>query len=95
MGATLNVAAGMNAYALSGRGTWISFKNKGDLKILCEGDKDLFNPYGVIAVSKKKFAHAKEEDAKTFINWLISPKGQKLIGDFKVEGEQLFVPNAK
>lgn len=95
MGATLNVAAGLNAYALSDRGTWISFKNKGDLQVLCEGHENLFNPYGVIAVSKKKFQHVKEEDAKTFIDWLTSQRGQQLIGDFEIEGQQLFTPNAK
>lgn len=95
MGATLNIAAGMNAYALTDRGTWISFKNKADLAILCEGQDSLFNPYGVIAVSKAKFAHIKEDEANKFVNWLVSPKAQKLIADYKVNGQQLFIPNAK
>ncbi|SCA57964.1 Periplasmic binding protein [Candidatus Terasakiella magnetica] len=95
MGATLNVASGINAYAISDRGTWISFKNKKDLTILCEGDKSLFNPYGVIAVNKDKFAHIKEKEANTFVNWLVSAKGQKLISDFRVNGQQLFKPNAQ
>ncbi|WP_135078891.1 substrate-binding domain-containing protein [Terasakiella sp. SH-1] len=95
MGATLNVAAGMGAYALSDRGTWISFKNKKDMEIVCEGDASLFNPYGVIAVSKEKFDHIKEKEAKQFVHWLVSSKGQKLINDFRVNGQQLFIGNAK
>lgn len=95
MGATLNIAAGMNAYALSDRGTWISFKNKGNLTVLCEGASSLFNPYGVIAVSKTKFPHIKMDLAKQFISWLISQKGQERIANFKVNGQQLFIPNAK
>ncbi|NVK19159.1 MAG: substrate-binding domain-containing protein [Methylocystaceae bacterium] len=95
MGATLNIAAGMNAYTLSDRGTWIAFKNKQNLDVLCEGDQRLFNPYGVIAVSKKRFPHVKNAEATTFVNWLISAKGQKLIGDFRVKDQPLFTPNAK
>ncbi|NVJ90768.1 MAG: substrate-binding domain-containing protein [Methylocystaceae bacterium] len=95
MGATLNIAASMGAYTLSDRGTWISFKNKADLAILCEGHASLFNPYGVIAVSSKKFPHVKEDLANKFVNWLVSPEGQKLIGEYKVNGQQLFTPNAK
>ncbi len=95
MGATLNIASGMGAYALSDRGTWISFKNKGDLAILCEGHKSLFNPYGVMSVSQKKFPHVKKDLADKFVNWLVSEKGQKLIGAFRVNGQQLFTPNAK
>ncbi|MDV7340562.1 substrate-binding domain-containing protein [Terasakiella sp. A23] len=95
MGATLNIAAGMNAYSLSDRGTWIAFKNKQSLEVLCEGDKALFNPYGVIAVSKDKFPHIKEMEATKFVKWLVSLKGQKLIGDFRVQNERLFTPNAQ
>ncbi|WP_028878986.1 substrate-binding domain-containing protein [Terasakiella pusilla] len=95
MGATLNIAAGMNAYSLSDRGTWIAFKNKQNLEVLCEGDQSLFNPYGVIAVSKDKFPHIKSEEATKFIEWLISEKGQERIGSFRVKNERLFTPNAK
>lgn len=95
MGATLNIAAGMDAYSLSDRGTWIAFKNKQNLDVLCEGDQTLFNPYGVIAVSKEKFPHVKNAQAKQFVDWLVSEKGQKLIGDFRVKNERLFTPNAK
>lgn len=95
MGATLNIASGMNAYSLTDRGTWLSFKNKGTLNILCEGHASLFNPYGVIPVSQKKFPHVKENMAQEFINWLISHQGQQLIADFKIDGKQLFIPSAK
>ena len=95
MGATLNTAAGMNAYSLSDRGTWISFKNKGDLEIVVEGDKRLFNPYGVMLVNPKKFPHVKAAEGQTFIDWLISDAGQKAIGEYKVGGLQLFFPDAK
>ena len=95
MGATLNTAAGMGAYALADRGTWISFKNKQDLKIVVEGDPALFNPYGVIAVNPAKHPHVKAKDARAFVNWLVSAEGQGAIASFKLEGEQLFFPNAK
>jgi len=95
MGTTLNIASGMNAYALADRGTWLSFKNKGDLTVLCEGHKSLFNPYGVVPVNQDKFPHVKSKEAQVFINWLISVEGQKLIGDFKINGQQLFIPSAK
>ena len=94
MGATLNTASAMNAYALSDRGTWISFKNKGPLEVLCEGDKALFNPYGVILVNPKKFAHIKAGLGEEFIQWLVGPDGQKAIGDFRLGGQTLFTPNA-
>jgi tungstate transport system substrate-binding protein len=93
MGPTLNIAAGMGAYALADRGTWLSFKNKGDLTILVEGDKRLFNQYGVIAVSPQKHPHVKAKDAQAFVEWLISPEGQQAIADYKVDGKQLFFPN--
>lgn len=95
MGATLNTAAGMNAYALTDRGTWLSFKNKADLTIAVEGDKRLFNQYGVMLVNPANHAHVKKESGQSFIDWLISADGQKTIADYKINGEQLFFPNAK
>ncbi len=95
MGATLNVASAMDAYTLSDRGTWISFANKGDLKLLFAGDPALFNQYGVILVNPAKFPHVKARDGQRFIDWLISDAGQKAIAAFRVHGEQLFIPNAK
>ena len=94
MGPTLNTASGMNAYALADRGTWLSFKNRGDLTILVEGDKRLFNQYGVMLVNPEKHPNIKKDDGMAFINWLISPEGQKTIADYKIGGEQLFFPNA-
>jgi tungstate transport system substrate-binding protein len=94
MGAALNTASASNAYVLSDRGTWLSFKNRGDLTISAEGDKRLFNQYGVILVNPAKHPHVKKELGQTFIDWLISPEGQKAIADYKVNGEQLFYPNA-
>ncbi|HXH03301.1 MAG TPA: substrate-binding domain-containing protein [Candidatus Competibacteraceae bacterium] len=94
MGATLSTASGMNAYTLSDRGTWASFKNKGELEILVEGDKALFNQYGVILVNPVKHPHVKAADGQTFIDWLVSPAGQAAIADFRVDGQQLFFPNA-
>src|SRR5499426_2051029 len=95
MGAALTTANAMNAYLLSDRGTWISFKNKGDLEIVVEGDPRLFNQYGVILVNPAKHAHVKAKDGQAFIDWLVSDQGQKAIADFQVEGQQLFFPNAK
>ncbi|MCP1337677.1 extracellular solute-binding protein [Futiania mangrovi] len=95
MGATLNTAAQLPAYALTDRGTWISFKNKADLEIAVEGDPALFNQYGVILVNPKKHAHVKKDDGQAFIDWLISAEGQKAIADYKLDGQQLFFPNAK
>jgi tungstate transport system substrate-binding protein len=94
MGAALNTAGASNAYVLSDRGTWLSFKNKGDLQILVEGDKRLFNQYGVILVNPAKHPNVKKELGQQFIDWLISPEGQKAIADYKINGEQLFYPNA-
>jgi tungstate transport system substrate-binding protein len=93
MGPTLNVAAGMGAYALADRGTWLSFKNRADLEILVEGDKRLFNQYGVILVNPQKHPHVKAADGQAFVDWLISPEGQQAIADFKIDGQQLFFPN--
>ena len=94
MGAALNTASSMNAYVLADRGTWISFKNRGDLEILVEGDKRLFNQYGVILVNPEKHPQVKKELGQAFIDWLVSPEGQKVIGDYKIDGLQLFYPNA-
>ena len=94
MGAALNTASASNAYVLSDRGTWLSFKNRGDLAILVEGDKRLFNQYGVILVNPAKHPNVKKDLGQQFIDWLISPEGQKAIADYKVNGEQLFYPNA-
>ena len=94
MGATLNTAAAMSGYALTDRGTWLSFKNRGNLEILVEGDERLFNPYGVILVDEKKHASVKTEQGQTFVDWLVSPAGQAAIAEFKVNGEQLFKPSA-
>ena len=94
MGAALNTAGAGNAYVLSDRGTWIHFKNKGDLQILVEGDKRMFNQYGVMLVNPEKHPNVKKEYGQQFINWLVSPEGQKAIADYKINGEQLFYPNA-
>jgi tungstate transport system substrate-binding protein len=95
MGATLNMASGLDGYTISDRGTWISFKNKGKLARLVEGDPRLLNQYGVILVNPAKHAHVKAKDGQAFIDWLISDRGQQAIADFRVEGQQLFFPNAK
>jgi tungstate transport system substrate-binding protein len=95
MGATLNTASAMNAYALADRGTWLSFRNRGDLVILVEGDVKLFNQYGVMLVNPAKHAHVKKEMGQRFIDWLLSPAGQKAIADYAIDGQQLFFPNAK
>ncbi|HEX9687336.1 MAG TPA: extracellular solute-binding protein [Burkholderiales bacterium] len=94
MGPALNTASSMNAYILADRGTWISFKNRGDLAILVEGDKRLFNQYGVILVNPAKHKHVKMDLGQAFIDWIVSPEGQKAIADYKIGGEQLFFPNA-
>lgn len=94
MGPALNTASSMSGYILADRGTWISFKNRGDLAILVEGDKRLFNQYGVILVNPAKHKHVKKDLGQAFINWLVSPEGQKAIAGYKIGGEQLFFPNA-
>ncbi len=94
MGAALNTASAANAYVLADRGTWLSFKNRSDLDILVAGDKRLFNQYGVILVNPEKHPHVKKELGQAFIDWLVSPEGQRAIADYKVGGEQLFYPNA-
>jgi tungstate transport system substrate-binding protein len=95
MGATLNTAAGMGAYALTDRATWIAFKNKGDLKIVVEGDPKLFNQYGIILVNPEKHKHVKAKEGEQLIDWLLGAEGQNAIRSFKVEGQQLFFPNAE
>ncbi|MBU0724473.1 MAG: extracellular solute-binding protein [Alphaproteobacteria bacterium] len=95
MGPTLNTASAMNAYALTDRGTWLNFKNRGDLTIIVEGDLKLFNQYGVILVNPAKHSHVKKELGQSFIDWLVSGEGQKAIADYKIDGEPLFFPNAK
>ena len=94
MGAALNTASAMRAYVLSDRGTWISFKNKADLQIVVEGDKRLFNQYGIILVNPTKHAHVKKDLGQAFIDWVVSGEGQQAIRDYKIEGQQLFFPNA-
>ncbi|MCZ4280572.1 extracellular solute-binding protein [Kiloniella laminariae] len=95
MGATLNAAVAMGAYALSDRATWIAFKNKGDFSIVSEGSPLLFNQYGVILVNPEKHPHVKAEEGQAFIDWVLSKEGQDAIASFKLEGEQLFFTNAQ
>jgi tungstate transport system substrate-binding protein len=94
MGATLNTAVGKHAYALTDRGTWLSFANKDDFKVLVEGDPKLFNQYGVILVNPAKHPNVKAKEGQVFIDWLIGPEGQAAIASYKVDGQQLFFPNA-
>jgi tungstate transport system substrate-binding protein len=94
MGAALNTASAANAYVLADRGTWLSFKNRGDLDILVAGDKRLFNQYGVMLVNPEKHPHVKKAFGQAFIDWLVSPEGQKAIADYKLNGQELFFPNA-
>jgi tungstate transport system substrate-binding protein len=95
MGAALNTAGAMNAYVLSDRGTWISFRNRGDLDIVVEGDKRLFNQYGVMLVNPEKYPSVKQELGQTFVDWLVSPEGQAAIAGYKIDGQQLFFPDAE
>ena len=94
MGATLNTAVGKSAYALADRGTWLSFGNKKDFKILVEGDPKLFNQYGVILVNPAKHPNVKAKQGQSFIDWLVGPEGQAAIASYKIDGQQLFYPNA-
>jgi tungstate transport system substrate-binding protein len=94
MGAALNTAGAMGAYVLSDRGTWLSFKNRGDLEIVVEGDKRLFNQYGIILVNPQKHPHVKKELGQQFIDWVISKEGQDAIKAYTINGQQLFFPNA-
>ena len=93
MGATLNTAQAMGAYTMSDRATWLAFKNKEGMKILFEGDQSLFNQYGIIAVSQEVFPHVKRDEARSFVNWVVSDAGQSAIAEFKLNGTQLFFPN--
>jgi tungstate transport system substrate-binding protein len=95
MGPALNTASAMNGYLLADRGTWLSFRNRGDLAVLVEGDNKLFNQYGIMLVNPARHAHVKKDLGDAFIAWVVSPEGQKTIADFKIGGEQLFFPNAK
>jgi len=94
MGPTLNTASGMNAYALTDRGTWLAFKNRADLVILVEGDQRLFNQYGVVLVNPTRHPHVKKEMGQALVDWLVSREGQEAIAGYKIGGEQLFFPNA-
>jgi tungstate transport system substrate-binding protein len=94
MGAALNMAAASNGYVLSDRGTWLAFKNRGELAVLVQGDRRLFNQYGVMLVNPAKHPHVKKEFGQAFIDWLVSPAGQKAIAGYRINGEQLFYPNA-
>jgi tungstate transport system substrate-binding protein len=94
MGPALNTAAAMNAYILADRGTWLAFKNRGDLDIVVQGDKRLFNQYGVMLVNPEKHPSVKKDLGQTFVDWLVSPEGQQAIAGYKIGGQQLFFPNA-
>jgi tungstate transport system substrate-binding protein len=95
MGPALNTASSMNAYILADRGTWLSFRNRGELGIVVEGDKRMFNPYGVILVNPAKHPHVKQAEGRAFMDWLVSPEGQAAIASYRVGGEPLFFPDAK
>ena len=95
MGPALNTASAMNGYILADRATWLSFKNRGDLVILVQGDPKLFNQYGVMLVNPAKFPHVKKVEGQAFIDWLVSKSGQDVIASYQIGGEQLFFPNAK
>jgi tungstate transport system substrate-binding protein len=95
MGPALNTASSMAAYILADRGTWLSFKNRGELAVLVEGDQRLFNQYGVILVNPAKHAHVKKELGQQFVDWIVSPEGQAAIAGYRIGGEQLFFPNAR
>jgi tungstate transport system substrate-binding protein len=94
MGQALNIAASSGAYLLADRGTWLSFKNRGDLAVLVEGDTRLFNQYGVMVVNPAKHPHVKTAEAQKFVDWVVSPAGQAVVASYKIGGEQLFFPNA-
>lgn len=94
MGPALNIASSSNAYVLADRGTWLSFKNRGDLRVLVEGDKRLFNQYGVMLVNLAKHPQTKVVEGQKFVDWVVSPAGQQIIASYKIGGEQLFFPNA-
>ena len=95
MGPALNTASSMNAYILADRGTWLSFRNRGDLIVVVEGDKRMFNPYGVMLVNPAKHPHVKVAEGRAFIDWLVSREGQDTIAGYRIGGEQLFFPDAQ
>jgi tungstate transport system substrate-binding protein len=95
MGPALNIASSTNAYALTDRGTWLNFKNRGELAVLVQGDQRLFNQYGVMVVNPARHAHVKADLAQAFVDWVVSPAGQAAIAGYKIGGEQLFFPNAR
>jgi tungstate transport system substrate-binding protein len=94
MGPALNIGASTGAYVLTDRGTWLNFKNRGDLKVLVEGDARLFNQYGVMVVNPAKHAHVKRAEAQKFVDWIVSKPGQTIIAGYKIGGESVFFPNA-
>ena len=94
MGPALNIASSSSGYAITDRGTWLNFRNRGDLAVLVEGDQRLFNPYGVMAVSSAKHPHVKTAEAQRFVDWIVSPAGQASIAAYRIGGEQLFFPNS-
>ena len=93
MGTTLNIASAMGAYTLADRGTWLSFNNKADLAVLVQGDRRLFNPYGVILVNPARHPHVKAAEGQAFVDWLLSPDGQKAIASYRIDGEAVFLPS--
>jgi tungstate transport system substrate-binding protein len=95
MGPALNTASAAGAYVLADRGTWLAFRNRGDLAILVEGDRRLFNPYGVMLVNPARHPHVKAADGQRLVDWLVSPEGQRTIADYRIEGQPLFFPNAE
>jgi tungstate transport system substrate-binding protein len=94
MGPALNIAASTGAYVLADRGTWLAFRNRAHLAVLVEGDRRMFNQYGVIVVNPAKHPHVKAEFAQRFADWVVSPAGQAAIASYKIGGEQVFHPNA-
>jgi tungstate transport system substrate-binding protein len=94
MGPALNMASSSNAYVLTDRGTWLNFKNRGELKVLVEGDQRLFNQYGVMLVNPAKHPHVKAAEGQKFVDWVTGSAGQAAIASYKIGGEQLFFPNA-
>jgi tungstate transport system substrate-binding protein len=95
MGPALNMASSMGAYVLADRGTWLNFRNRGDLTILVEGDKRLFNQYGVLVVNPARHPHVRADLAQAFVDWIISPSGQASVASYRIGGEQVFFPNAQ
>ena len=94
MGKVLQIAGEMDAYTMTDRGTWLAYENKSPLKVVLEGGKELFNPYGIIAVSQMRYPDINKEGAQALIEWMLSEEGQNMIGDFKIDGKQLFIPSA-